>query len=117
MSPYFRITHALATDRLRTALKRLRRFCNALSSPRKGTIAEMVGAPGIEPGTPTVSRWCSPAELHARRARKARFSYLFSSRLATRPFTPIRQNPTKGVLRRAKSVQSVRLVFPGSAFG
>jgi aspartate aminotransferase len=31
LSPYFRITYALATDRLRTALERLRRFCNALS--------------------------------------------------------------------------------------
>ena len=30
----------------------------------------MVGSTGIEPATPTVSRWCSPAELRANREMK-----------------------------------------------
>jgi hypothetical protein len=30
---------------------------------------EMVGAGGIEPPTPTVSRWCSPTELRANNDR------------------------------------------------
>ncbi len=32
----------------------------------------MVGATGIEPVTPTVSRWCSPAELRAHKPRRWR---------------------------------------------
>ncbi len=31
----------------------------------------MVGAGGIEPPTPTVSRWCSPTELRANRSLDA----------------------------------------------
>ena len=34
----------------------------------------MVGAAGIEPATPTMSTWCSPAELRARSRSQGRFA-------------------------------------------
>ena len=57
-----------------------------MKKPRdEAGLFEMVCVVGIEPTTPTVSRWCSPTELHARTRDLGEYSKAPRGRQTIRP--------------------------------